>query len=122
METMFDTWVQYINTSLIKHCSLIKHGTNRRRNKNFSIKNILSKQLVVRVPILNHNPIIVARLTCIALIYLLPIVSDLRFICGLSEEGVVILLRLQAHLCYSDELAQSASVILSLLRLQAHLG
>jgi len=29
METMFDTWVQYINTSLIKHCSLIKHGTNK---------------------------------------------------------------------------------------------
>jgi hypothetical protein len=63
----------------------------------------------------------VPRLTCIALICLSPAVSGLRFICGLREEHVLILLRLQARLCLSDELAQSASVVLSLLRLQARL-
>jgi len=61
-----------------------------------SVRNILSKQLVVRVPILYHNPIAVARVTSIALICLSPIVSGLY---GLSEERVVILLHLQAHLC-----------------------
>ena len=67
-----------------------------------SVRNILSKQLIVRVPILYHNPVAVARVTCIALICLSPIVSSLRFIyglCGLSEERVVILLHLQACLC-----------------------
>jgi hypothetical protein len=120
------------------------------------VRNILSKQLIVRVPILYHDLIIVARLTCIALIYLSPVVSDLLFICGLRqervllrlvhvatltcsaliclslvvsglhfiyglyglrEEHILILLRLQARLCYNDEFAQSASVILILLRL-----
>ena len=62
-----------------------------------SVRNILSKQLIVRVPILNHNPVAVARLTYVALTCLSPVVRGLRFICGrcgLSEEYVVILLRL----------------------------
>ena len=66
-----------------------------------SVRNILSKHLVVRVPIIYHNPVAVARVTCIALIWLSPVVSDLRFIyglCGLSEECVIILLCLQARL------------------------
>ena len=58
-----------------------------------AIKNpILSKQLVVRVPILYHNPVAVARVTCIALICLSPVVSGLRFICGLRQEHVLFLL------------------------------
>ena len=66
------------------------------------VRNILSKQLVVQVPILYHNLVAVARLTCIALIYLSSVVSGLHFICGLyglREEHVLILLRLQARLC-----------------------
>ena len=62
-----------------------------------SVRNILSKQLVVRVPILYHNLVAVDRVTCIALICLSPVVSGLRFIsglCGLSEKCVIILLRL----------------------------
>ena len=57
-----------------------------------SVRNILSKQLVVRVPILNHNPVAVARLTCIALICLPPVVNGLCFICGLRQERVLFLL------------------------------
>ena len=52
-----------------------------------------------------------ARLTCIALTYLSPIVSGL---CGLSEECIIIILRLQARLSKSDEIAQLGSVVLIL--------
>jgi hypothetical protein len=125
-----------------------------------SVTNIMNKLLTVRVPILYHNLVAMARLTCIALICLSPLVSDLRFICGLRQEcillrlihvarltcialfclspivsdlrficglcdlrekGVLILLNLQACLCKSDELAQSVSVVLLLLYLQARL-
>ena len=75
----------------------LKHGTTTQRTHKYLVRNILSKQLVVRVPILNHNPIVVARLTCIALICLSPVVSGLCFIYGLyglSEERVIILLRM----------------------------
>ena len=165
----FGKWIQYSlhgfkwntgqhneRSSTYQHCSLLKHGTTTRCNQKSSVRNILSKQLVVRVPILYHNPIIVARVTCIVLICLSPVVSGLRFIyglrqervlfllvhvarltcitlicmspvvsglcliCGLyslSEECVVILLCLQAHLCWGNELAQSGSVVLSLLHL-----
>jgi hypothetical protein len=64
----------------------------------------------------------VARLTCIALISLSPVVSGLRFICSLKEEHDLILLRLEACICYSDELALSTSVVLILLYLQARLS
>ena len=65
--------------------------------QNPSVKNTLSKQLVVRVPILYHNTVAMDRVTYIALIYLSPIVRGLHFICGLcglSEECVVIFLLL----------------------------
>ena len=57
----------------------------------------MGKQLIIRVPVLYYNPIVVARLTCVALTYLSPIVRGLRFFYGrygLSKERVVILLRL----------------------------
>jgi len=75
----------------------LKHGTNTRCNHKSLVRNILSKQLVVRVPILYHNLIAMARLTCIALFYISAVVSGLRFICGfcgLREECVLILLHL----------------------------
>jgi hypothetical protein len=65
----------------------------------------------------------VARLTCIALFYLSPVVSALCFVCGLCglrEKGVLILLRLQAHLYKSDEIAQPSSAILILIALIVH--
>jgi hypothetical protein len=65
----------------------------------------------------------VARLTCIALFYLSPVVSALCFVyglCGLREKGVLILLHLQAHLYKSDEIAQPSSVILILIALIVH--
>ena len=66
-----------------------------------AIKNpILSKQLVVRVPILYHNPVAVARVTYIALIYLPPVVCGLCFICGLRQEHVLFLLVHVARLTY----------------------
>ena len=55
-----------------------------------SVRNILSKQLIVRVPILYHNLIVVAGLTCILLISLSPLVSSLHFIYGLSQERILL--------------------------------
>jgi hypothetical protein len=60
----------------------------------------------------------VARLTYVGPICLSPIVSGFRFIYDsyvLSGKGVVIFLRLQASISKSDELAQSAIVVLLLL-------
>ena len=82
----------------------VRADSRHRGQMHFQILslNILSKQLIIRVPVLYHNLVAVARLTCIALTCLSPVVSGLRFIYGLyalSEERVVILLRLQARLC-----------------------
>ena len=58
-----------------------------------SVRNKLSKQLVIRVSVLYHYLVVVARLTCIALICLSPVVSCLRFtcgLCGLSQERVLL--------------------------------
>ena len=52
----------------------------------------MSNQLVVRVSILYHNLVVVARLTYIALIYLSPIVSDLCFICDRRQARVLLYL------------------------------
>ena len=62
------------------------------------VRNILSKQLIIQVPILYHNPVAVARVTCIALICLSPVVSGLRFIYGLRQERVLFLLVHMARL------------------------
>ena len=95
MEYKTTQWNFYYIATLIINKAW--NRTNRRLNQKPSVRNIPSKQLIVRVPIINHNPVAMARLTYIALICLLPIVSGLRFIyglCGLSEERVVILLPL----------------------------
>ena len=76
----------------------LNHGTTTWRNHKYSVRNILSKQLIVRVPILYHNPVAVARVTYIALICLSPIVSGLRFIYGLRQERDLFLLIYVARL------------------------
>ena len=118
----------------------LKHGSTTRRNHKYSVKNILSKQLIIRVPILYHNLVVVARLTCIALICLSPVVSCLRFtcgLCGLSQERVLLHLAHVARLtcialiCLSPVVSGlrficglyglSEERVVILLRLQAHL-
>ena len=81
----------------------LKNGTTTRRTHKYSVRNILSKQLVVIVPILYHNLVAVARLTCIALICLSPVVSGLRFIyglCGLRQEHILLHLAHVVRLTY----------------------
>ena len=61
----------------------------------------MSKQLVVRVLVLYHYLIAMARLTCIALICLSLVVSYLCFtcgLCGLSQERVLLRLAHVARL------------------------
>ena len=71
------------------------------------VRNILSKQLIVLVSILYHNLVVVARLTCIALICLSPIVCDLRFIYGLRQERILL------HLVHVARLTCIALIYLS---------
>ena len=68
----------------------LKHETNTQRNHKSSVRNILSKHLIVRVLILYHNLVDVARLTYIALFCLSPIVSGLCFIYNLRQEHVLL--------------------------------
>ena len=68
----------------------LKHGTTTRHTHKYSVRNILSKQLIVRVSILYHNLVAMARLTCIALICLSPVVSGIHFIYGLRQERILL--------------------------------
>jgi hypothetical protein len=78
---MFVTWVQYTKSEA---------WNNTRRNQKSLVRNILSKQLVIRVPIVYHNLVVVARLASIALFCLSPVVSSLCFVCGLRQERVLL--------------------------------
>jgi hypothetical protein len=85
----------------------LNHGTTTRRNQKSSVRNIISKQLVVRVPILYDNLVHVARLTRIALICLSPVVSGIRFICCLRQEHVLL------RLFHVDRLTRITLICLS---------